>query len=322
MTKKKNPARVSAKERPSLFIGWMIVIVVILVIGSIIVLAPQIDSLKEGLLQAREAHIPYIMVGILIMPLTFLSAGFAVWSLALKPVHLRHAILMQFSSGFATKLVPAGVGGFALNTRFLVKRGHSLVQALAVMMINNSLGVLGHIVIVVSALLMSSRLMEDIEFIRLPHAKWMLGAVVTIGLVMLLIPALRLKIKNFAKELRMTLRYYRGHPRKLIGGLIGAFGVTLLFALVLYFCAKSLGVDLMWLEVLAALSIGIIGATVTPTPGGIGGAEAAFTAGLVLLGVDGGKALSVALLYRLLAFWLPILPGFLCLQYALRRRIV
>jgi uncharacterized protein (TIRG00374 family) len=45
------------------------------------------------------------------------------------------------------------------------------------------------------------------------------------------------------------------------------------------------------------------------TPGGLGFVEAGLTGTLVLAGVSGSEAVSVALLYRLMSFWLPIPAG-------------
>ena len=47
-----------------------------------------------------------------------------------------------------------------------------------------------------------------------------------------------------------------------------------------------------------------------PTPGGLGAVEAAYIAGLTLAGVDSGVAVSATLLFRLLTFWLPTIPGY------------
>ena len=47
-----------------------------------------------------------------------------------------------------------------------------------------------------------------------------------------------------------------------------------------------------------------------PTPGGLGAVEAAYIAGLTLAGVDASVAVSATLLFRLLTFWLPTIPGY------------
>ena len=57
----------------------------------------------------------------------------------------------------------------------------------------------------------------------------------------------------------------------------------------------------------------IIGSAV-PTPGGLGGIEAAMSAGLIAIGVDSGTAVSSVLLYRLATYWLPIPFGWFSLN--------
>ena len=48
-----------------------------------------------------------------------------------------------------------------------------------------------------------------------------------------------------------------------------------------------------------------------PTPGGLGAVEAAIAAGLTAAGIDGGIAVSATLLFRVLTFWLPTIPGWM-----------
>lgn len=58
----------------------------------------------------------------------------------------------------------------------------------------------------------------------------------------------------------------------------------------------------------------IIGSAV-PTPGGLGGIEAAMSYGLTTLGVDSGTAVSSVLLYRLATYWLPIPFGWASINH-------
>jgi len=54
--------------------------------------------------------------------------------------------------------------------------------------------------------------------------------------------------------------------------------------------------------------------SIVPSPGGIGPVELALTAGLAAAGVPYGVALSTAIVYRLVTFWIPIPVGWLSLQ--------
>ncbi|WP_308510004.1 lysylphosphatidylglycerol synthase domain-containing protein, partial [uncultured Varibaculum sp.] len=62
--------------------------------------------------------------------------------------------------------------------------------------------------------------------------------------------------------------------------------------------------------------------SVIPTPGGLGPVEAALTAGLQVAGVPGAIALSGALLYRLLTFWMRAPIGWLAMRYLQRRDVL
>jgi uncharacterized protein (TIRG00374 family) len=56
-------------------------------------------------------------------------------------------------------------------------------------------------------------------------------------------------------------------------------------------------------------------AAASPTPGNLGALELALTGGLATLSVPTGTALGAVLVFRLLTFWLPLLPGFLAFRY-------
>jgi hypothetical protein len=55
-----------------------------------------------------------------------------------------------------------------------------------------------------------------------------------------------------------------------------------------------------------------------PLPGGVGGVEGGMIGALIAFGVGGGLAVVAVLVYRVFAFWLPMLPG--ALAYLQLRR--
>jgi uncharacterized protein (TIRG00374 family) len=52
-----------------------------------------------------------------------------------------------------------------------------------------------------------------------------------------------------------------------------------------------------------------------PTPGGLGAVELAYVAGLTAAGLESSVAVSATLLFRLLTFWLPTIPGYWSLNW-------
>ena len=84
----------------------------------------------------------------------------------------------------------------------------------------------------------------------------------------------------------------------------------LAFGASLWAFGYTLPISVLAITYLASNTVG----SVVPSPGGIGPVEVALTAGLVAADIPSGVALSVALVYRLVTFWVPIPVGWLSLQ--------
>ena len=67
---------------------------------------------------------------------------------------------------------------------------------------------------------------------------------------------------------------------------------------------------------------GVIVGMVTPTPGGLGGVEAGLVGAIVAYGNSSSLAFSAVIIYRLVTFWLPIIPGYLCFWLLRRRKVI
>jgi uncharacterized membrane protein YbhN (UPF0104 family) len=59
-----------------------------------------------------------------------------------------------------------------------------------------------------------------------------------------------------------------------------------------------------------------------PVPGGMGVAEAGFTAGLQAIGIDSATAMSTAIAFRLVTFYLPPLWGSYGMRWLRKRQYV
>jgi uncharacterized protein (TIRG00374 family) len=81
--------------------------------------------------------------------------------------------------------------------------------------------------------------------------------------------------------------------------------------MILACCLAAFGAHLPLISTVAVYLAGAAVASVSPTPGGLGAMEAALVAGLTAVGAPTGPAVAAVLAFRLLTFWLPILPGWL-----------
>ncbi|MFL5871128.1 MAG: YbhN family protein, partial [Solirubrobacterales bacterium] len=92
------------------------------------------------------------------------------------------------------------------------------------------------------------------------------------------------------------------------GGLavIGAIGFWAAQIGILWASFKAFGVDVPLAVVVQAFFLGMF-ANLIPLPGGVGGVDAGMLGAFALFGVHG--IFPAVLVYRILAFWLPIPPG-------------
>jgi uncharacterized protein (TIRG00374 family) len=152
------------------------------------------------------------------------------------------------------------------------------------------------------------------------NALLLLLVLVVVGLVIaLVVPRYRAAIKAAVPRYRAMLRAQRSqaatalgvlrHMTKVLLLLGGTLGAQLLQALVLGICLKAFGYDATVAQLILINTAVSLFAGFMPVPGGMGVAEAGYTAGLEAIGVPAAAALSTAIAFRLVTFYLPPLWG-------------
>ena len=102
----------------------------------------------------------------------------------------------------------------------------------------------------------------------------------------------------------------------------GVAGVTVANVLMLNTALHAFGVQPSLLKVGVVYLGGEALASASPIPGRLGAIEAVLVANLTTVGVETGPAVAGVLIYRLLGFWLPIIPGILALRYLRRQQVL
>ena len=149
-----------------------------------------------------------------------------------------------------------------------------------------------------------------------PYAPAMLLGTVLIGLVLSRVfgsraPRVRASVAAGARDLVSVFR----QPLRAAALLGTSAGLPMSYALALAVSARAFGVDVSFIDVFAVYLGGTAVAAASPTPGNVGAVEVALSAGLVAVGVPSGAAVAAVLIYRLLTFWLPLVPGFIAFRY-------
>jgi len=110
-----------------------------------------------------------------------------------------------------------------------------------------------------------------------------------------------------------------GQPWRLALALGGNVLMTMGYVLAFDAALAALGQEASLVQVALVYLTGNTAGSVIPTPGGIGTVETALALGLsTVAGINLGVAGTVALLFRLLTFWIRLPLGWLAMRYLTR----
>lgn len=299
-------------------------IVLLLILLAFCVFLPQLTSFSDSLNTLRNADVVYIGLATTLWLTTFFSAALIYKYIALRPIDFSRILLVQFASGFTNRLLPLGAGIVTLNVRFLMKNGHSASQAGAVVALNNILGFMGTVILFLSAVTLGAESVSSSfdHSVYIP-VYWKIVIVVFVLVSLYLLQMFGKKLISTVKTASKTvLQRTLQKPKATVLALLASLLITLGYVAALYAVGLAFNAHLTFFQALIVMTIGVAVASFTPTPGGVGGAEAGLIAALISAGVTPHQALITALMYRFITFWLPIIPGFIAFQLALRRHYI
>lgn len=268
----------------------------------------------------RTMPLSGLLPSIFLYALTFVLAALAYCFLSFRRLRLRELVVVELAAAAMNRVVPSGLGGLGVHALYLHGRKHTTAQATAVVSINNLLGVLVHLVLLTAVLLMGSAGQFRLGW----HYSqgWVLLGFALFFMILLLVRPVRRTLKRFGHNLRGSIRFYKREPHKLFYAAACLFALTLTNLLVLHLVASGFGVSLDLPSLFLVYTAGVFVGAAVPTPGGLAGVEAGLVGGFMAYGVSSTTALAIALAFRLITYWLPLLPGLICLWAARHWRIV
>jgi len=297
----------------------VLVAVIVLLLYAVV---PQLSFFHASWHLLSHPRFSWIVLAITFAGLTYIFAALTYCLLALKPLPYWTTVLVQLAAMFINRLLPGGVGALGVNYAYLRRKRFDAGQATSMVAINNLAGVVGHGLLVAVVLLfaadqdqrLSPRFGQPLYLLII----FALVLIVVIGAVLIFG---RRRFNAFMRSIRTQLLGYQDHPERLIAGLLSSILLTTCNVACLACAVLALGVHLPFVAVLLIFTFGIGAGTVTPTPGGLGGFEAGLVAGLVAYRVANAEALAIALLYRLISYWLALAIGGAAFVVAQRRQL-
>jgi uncharacterized membrane protein YbhN (UPF0104 family) len=273
----------------------------------------------------RTADWRAVAIGFLLTVLTFVAAAWSLSGFVPERIPLHRTVIAQLAGSFATLVSPPTIGSIAINVRFLQRSGLHPVLAAASVGVAQVMAFVFHIVLLFGFGIVAGT-QADHAFDLPP---WLIFAIIGLAIValaLLAVPAVRRliveRLRPTLKEVMPRLLTVAQRPLKLLEGIGGILLLNAAFIGVLYASIVAFG-GTMSIPVVAVVYLA--GATLgqaAPTPGGLGAVEAALAAGLTAGGLDGGIAVSAVLLFRVLTFWLPTIPGYFSFNWLTRKGLL
>jgi len=301
------------------------------VVGSIVLgaylisLATNWDDIWNSF---QDANLAYALPVLVLALGTQFTGALSLLGAVDVPLSYLRTTAVMFGQSFLNRFTPANAGGMAMRIRYLQLNGQDTTVAAASVGLTSLASGVTQVILIVVFFIWGGATDRFSDF-RFPDVGGPLLVVVVLGLVFGVIAYRRWGrervepwIRGTGAKLRSTFGELARDPAKmamLFGG--AAFG-KLLNIIAFWMSTLAFGVDISFPKAGALFMIANTVGSAVPTPGGVGGIEAALTAVLIGFGVEGATAGAIVIFFRTLTFWVPTIPGYGLLQYTQRTGIV
>jgi undecaprenyl-diphosphatase len=219
----------------------------------------------------------------------------------------------EVATAFAGKFQPTGVGALSVKVRYLQRQGADASEADRAAGLGLLAGAVTQVALAGIFVLWVARDTGTAIVVSPRAAIVSVATVVLAGLAAMAFPSIRRSVSRTALPVAARagegFRSQLSNPAKLSWVFIGAAAQRLLQAAAFFYMTQTFGLTSSFAALAAVYLLGAGIAAAAPTPGGLGAVEVALIGGLMAIGVDSATAVPTVFLYRLITFWLPVLPG-------------
>jgi uncharacterized membrane protein YbhN (UPF0104 family) len=310
-----------------LSVGNVLMWILLAIVFSTILGAIQ-DVGVESILDAiAGASLPILVLALIIGQTPRFAGAFSTSEAAPIPIPYGRLALLEFAITFVNLAVPSTAARVAMNIRFFQRNGLDRTTAIAVGGLDSVAGFIAQIsliVVIVGFGFGSLNLdisTDNVDFDGQLLLILLVVLVVGIGTV-LLVPKFRNPIESVIRTTWAKIGPLLSSPRRLIAVVLANLVRELLFSLTSYTILAAFGQDVGYADVVLVNVCVALFAGLMPVPGGIGVTEAALTAGYIAIGVDSASAMSAALCYRIVTFYIPPCFGYFAMRSLRRQRML
>jgi uncharacterized membrane protein YbhN (UPF0104 family) len=280
------------------------------------------DAVVEELASADRR---LLLLGLLVAPLAQVLFSFSTLGSSIRRLPYLPVLMLQYAIQFIALVLPATAARIALQIRFFERLGVSYGAATSMGAIDSGGGFVVQVLLLV--IIGASSLpgfttdvatgsdtggdeSGDVSLVALAVLIGLIWTVVTLAVprrrarVRREVPRFLAEMRDQASQGRSSLNVLR-HPTKVVGVLGGNLGGQLIQAIVLGICLAAFGESAALSQLILVNTFVSLFAGMLPVPGGVGVAEAGYTYGLQAIGVPSAIAVSTAIAFRLVTFYLP-----------------
>ena len=326
--------RVTARSIIILAVGALVAYVVISRLANV--------DFASILSELSTANFWWLLGALAMSPLVQVAYSASTLGASIAALRFIPVLILQYAIQFIALVLPATAARLALEIRFFERFGLSAASALSIGVIDSvsgfavQIGLLllitltslpGLTTSITAAATSSPTTSSGHSILLLAIALLIIGAVISVVIPSLRhrlwgrIPTMRSAIKEQASSARGSLVVLRD-PRKVVRMLVGNLGAQLIQAVILGLCLTAFGQTAHLSQLILINTAVSLFAGLMPVPGGMGVAEAGYTAGLQAIGIPSAIAISTAIAFRLATFYLPPLWGSVAMRWLRRNSYV
>ncbi len=302
-------------------------------------------SLVEELSSANKW---WLFGALLLSPVVQMGLSFSTLGATMQRLLYFPVLMLQYAIQFIALTLPATAARVALSVRFFQRFGVPPAGAVSIGMIDSFSGFLVQIALILIILLsglpgFTSPIRSSTDTTSTdttttdtssdPTLLALVGVLIVVGIVLALvvpkfrnrirgiIPRIRAGLTEQADVVRAALAVIR-RPTKVGSMLLGNLWAQVVQAVILGMCLAAFG-QTAYLSQLILINTAVsLFAGLMPVPGSMGVAEAGYTAGLQAIGIPSSIAMSTAIAFRLVTFYLPPLWGSVSMRWLRKHEYV
>jgi uncharacterized membrane protein YbhN (UPF0104 family) len=242
---------------------------------------------------------------------------------------LRTVTSVQFAAAAANRVVPAGIGAIAINVRYLEKCGLERPVGLAAVASTKAAGAIAHLAGVALAAgtmhgsaiatAVAGPLRSGMRTLGTGAAAAGVTAVTLAATALTVHPWARRKLRPWVRAVRTHLGALLRSPRRSAMVLASLAATKAAQVIAIAATVRAFDGTVALTSIAAVYFVGSLLAGAAPTAGSVGAFEPALAIGLTAAGGGAAAMLAAVLVFRLINYWFPVLPGVVALA-SLRRR--